>query len=160
MLEMIIGVRVFILDESERILLVKHSYESEEFWVIPGGGVEAGELTRDSGIREVKEETGLDVEIVRLLWTVEEISDKGMSYVNYFLGKIVGGKLALGGDPELSIDKQVLSDIDFFSREEVKELPVVYPEVLLGGFWDLLEEGTFNQNVWRQRPSVGFGIKE
>lgn len=50
------GVRVFVLDERKRVLMVKSNYEkrsaADELWVIPGGGVELGEFTRDAGIRD------------------------------------------------------------------------------------------------------------
>ena len=153
------GTRVFVIDKDNRILMVKHRYEEqgkiEEFWVIPGGGVESGEYTTDGGIREVKEETGLDIKINRLLWTVEEKSQ----HTNYFLGEIVGGDLTLGSDPEFDVNNQVLSDVKFFTKEEVKKIPRAYPEVLHHEFWEVIEQGFFNHQVWRKWPSKGFGIE-
>lgn len=157
------GTRVFLLDKDNRVLLVKHQYEEqgkiEEFWVIPGGGIESGEYTTEGGIREVKEETGLDININRLLWTVEEKSQQGIGHTNYFLGEIVKGDLTLGFDPEFDINNQVLSDVKFFTKEEVKKIPRVYPEVLRHEFWKVIEQGLFNHQVWRKRPSKGFGIE-
>jgi 8-oxo-dGTP diphosphatase len=157
------GVRVFVIDKDNRVLLVKHTHEEhgkiEEFWVIPGGGVKAGEYTIDGGIREVKEETGLDIKINKLLWTVEEKFQYGVKHTNYFLGEIVGGDLILGMDPEFDVDNQVLSDVKFFSQEEIKKTPRVYPEVLLHEFWEVIEQGLYNHQVWREWNTRGFGIE-
>lgn len=46
------------------VLLVKHSYAKG--WYLPGGGVEKGESFRDAAKREVCEETGLDVDALKL----------------------------------------------------------------------------------------------
>lgn len=49
------GVRVFVINKDNRVLMVKHRYEEqgkiEEFWVVPGGGVESGEFTAEGGKR-------------------------------------------------------------------------------------------------------------
>lgn len=156
------GVRVFVLDDRKRVLMVKSNYEkrsaADELWVIPGGGVELGELTKDAGIREVKEETGLDIEISRLLWTVEEIEPNGeMNYCNYFLGHIIGGSLTTGYDPERSKEEQVILDTAFISKKELENLTRVYPEVLRDEFWEVIDQNTSQEDIWRVRPTKGFG---
>jgi ADP-ribose pyrophosphatase YjhB (NUDIX family) len=52
-----------------RILLDRNSRNS--YWVLPGGHPEMMEPMTDALYREVKEEIGADVEIVRLLWILE-----------------------------------------------------------------------------------------
>lgn len=156
------GVRVFVLDELQRILLVKSNYDkrSEEgaFWVVPGGGIDSGEFSIDAGVREVLEETGIQTEITHLLWTVEEkLPDGSMNYTNCFLGRAVGGALKVGSDPELNEEEQVILDSAFFGREQVSTLGRVYPEVLLDEFWDVLDDLP-SHDVYRRRPVRGFGI--
>ncbi|WP_350352827.1 NUDIX domain-containing protein [Microbacterium sp. A8/3-1] len=54
-----------VTDEDGRILLV-HRVDNG-LWALPGGGMELGESIEDCAIREVREETGLDVEIAGLI---------------------------------------------------------------------------------------------
>ncbi len=60
-----VGVSAVIFDDQERILLGHR--RDMDLWGLPGGGVEPAELPTEAVIRETKEETGLDVEVVRLL---------------------------------------------------------------------------------------------
>ncbi|MGB0908734.1 MAG: NUDIX domain-containing protein [Nitrospirales bacterium] len=60
-----LGVGVIIRDIQNRILLERRS--DCGWWGIPGGSLEVGESIRETAIREVKEETGLEIKIVRLV---------------------------------------------------------------------------------------------
>jgi len=133
------GVRVAITDESGRVLLVRHHYESEgrSVWMLPGGAIEDGETSRDAAIREVLEETGLIVRVGRLLWHVEEAGQRGQRFVNFFSASIIGGKPKLGEDPELK-DRQVLDNIAFFSRGEMEGIEHLYPDYLRDELWEEL----------------------
>lgn len=60
------GVQVVaaLLRRGEHIVLVQEQRDDQEIWSIPGGGVERGELLTEALIREVKEETGLNLTAV------------------------------------------------------------------------------------------------
>jgi ADP-ribose pyrophosphatase YjhB (NUDIX family) len=77
-----------ILDEDRNILLVKSTYNRFHPWGLPGGSLEYGEHPEEAVIREVWEETGLNVCIEKLLlinsWTPDRV---GM----FYLCKITGG---------------------------------------------------------------------
>jgi 8-oxo-dGTP pyrophosphatase MutT (NUDIX family) len=57
---MTLGVRAVVLDEANRVFLVKHSYVSG--WHLPGGGVEVGETAEQSLARELAEEGNIVLE--------------------------------------------------------------------------------------------------
>jgi len=48
-----------------------HRAEDEQFWMFPGGRAEFGETADETLRREMREELGVEVEVVRLLWFVE-----------------------------------------------------------------------------------------
>jgi ADP-ribose pyrophosphatase YjhB (NUDIX family) len=48
-----------------------HQCEGEDFWTFPGGRAEFGESAEQTLKREMMEEIGVEVEVVRLLWFVE-----------------------------------------------------------------------------------------
>ena len=145
------GVRVIVFDEYNRILMVRQDHPERTVWMVPGGGIEEGENSAQAAVREVLEETGLEVEILGLIWHVEEVSDRGQRFVNFFKARVAGGELKLGADPEFSEDEQVLAQVRFMSRDEVSGLENLYPEFLREELWQHLEQGTIDYNAFRMR---------
>lgn len=78
--------------EDGKVLLTKR--EDFEVWCLPGGSVEDGESLAEAGMREAKEETGLDVELTRLVGVYSRLGG-GMVDVHAVLyaAKPVGGEL-------------------------------------------------------------------
>lgn len=64
----LVGSRVLCLSEGQ-VLLVRHEdpRTGASYWVLPGGGREQGERFEDTAVREVREETGVDVRLIRRL---------------------------------------------------------------------------------------------
>lgn len=81
------GVRVIVMDDKNRMLMVCQHHEDRDIWMVPGGGIEEGESSLEAAVREVDEETGLDVQIEKLLWHVEEVSERGQPVCEFFSGK-------------------------------------------------------------------------
>jgi mutator protein MutT len=101
----ILGVGAVIV-ESDKVVLIRRGREPLlGQWSIPGGVVEAGETLRAAVIREAREETGLEIEVGKLLEVFESIvpdAEAGKSQYHYvvidFLCRKKAGELRAGGD--------------------------------------------------------------
>jgi ADP-ribose pyrophosphatase YjhB (NUDIX family) len=105
-------------DAAGRLLLVcRGKAPSRGSWTVPGGRCLPGESAADACVREVAEETGLDVAVVRLAGTVERPApDGGVFVIDDFVCRVVGGSLAAGDDA---------TDVRWASRADLEALPLV-----------------------------------
>ena len=79
-----------LVEKDGKFLLAERNKENYKgYWIIPAGGVKFGETTSNAAIREVKEETNLDVEISKLIGYKEVINVPGNyhSIIFFYLGK-------------------------------------------------------------------------
>ena len=117
-----VGVAVIVI-ENNSLLLVKRKGSYEGKWCIPCGHVEWDEDIRDTARRELKEETGLDVEVGEVVDVHSNFHDPDHQTVGvWFLGKIKGGKLEAGSD---SIEAK------FFNLDQIPAESMAFPTDLL-----------------------------
>ena len=104
-----------ILDDKGRLLLVKSPKWKHDKWTVPGGHIEVGESARQAIVREVREETGLNVEPIALLLVQEAIfSDEYYKPMHYlFMDFLCETK-----NPSVKLDKRELSEYRWFKVEE------------------------------------------
>lgn len=100
-----------------KILLVKRGTAVfKGYWALPGGRVDPGETVEQTVVREIKEETGLDVEIVGKIGEYHECGVQGGIEYDYypacFLVEPVGGKI-----------KRQEDEIEQIRLFDVKEIP-------------------------------------
>jgi ADP-ribose pyrophosphatase YjhB (NUDIX family) len=102
----------------DKILLIKRrTVPFRDYWALPGGRVDPEETVEQTIVREVKEETGLDVAIVSKIGDYHEqgVQD-GVEYDYYpacFLVKTVGG--------EIKKQESEIEDIKLFSLNDIPE---------------------------------------
>ena len=102
----------------EMILLIKRlTVPFKGYWALPGGRAEPGESVEQTIVREVKEETGLVVTVVRKIGEYHEQGVQGGYEYDYypacFLVQVVGG--------EMRKQQSEIEDIQLFSLDEVPE---------------------------------------
>ncbi|MEJ5328459.1 MAG: NUDIX hydrolase, partial [Candidatus Bathyarchaeia archaeon] len=111
----VVGVGAIILEGGKILLAKRKSTPGEGKWAVPGGLVELGETVEQAVIREVKEETGLDVAIVRKIGEYHEQGvQNGVEYDYYpacFLVKVAGG--------EIKKQEGEVEEIKLFSLNEI-----------------------------------------
>lgn len=102
-----------------RVVLVRHRYRNSTYHLLPGGGVEVGESLGEALAREVDEETGLRVRIVRPLLVNDSIDPRGSRHVVNitFLAEAVGGAVTdRPRDPRVEavdlVDPATLGELD------------------------------------------------
>lgn len=146
------GVRVIILDQDQRILMVRQHHQERYVWTVPGGAIEQGETSLDAAVREVKEETGLTVAIDRMIWHVEQlVPGKEPRFVNIFLATATGGSISVGTDPERSECGQVIEEVRYLSREELAGADGLYPDYLKDELWEILDKESDCHNPFKIR---------
>jgi len=86
-----VAVAVFI-ERDHRVLLVRRAMNPERGkWALPAGYVDYGEDPREAARREVREETGLEVEITRLVSVESNPGISGASIVIVYAASVVNG---------------------------------------------------------------------
>jgi 8-oxo-dGTP diphosphatase len=104
----IVSAAAIVLNDKNELLLIKGPRRG---WEMPGGQVEEGESLTDAVIRETKEESGIDIEVVKFCGIFQNI--EGSICNTLFIGKPVGG--------ELTTSPESL-EVGFFKLEEALEL--------------------------------------
>ncbi|UCH32003.1 MAG: NUDIX domain-containing protein [Candidatus Bathyarchaeota archaeon] len=116
--------RAIIFDEIGRLLVQRHSHSERDFYRLPGGGVRFREKIEDCLVREIKEETGFDVKVGRLLWVRDFLDQSAYHSIEmFFLAKIAGGTF----DPTPE-GRNI--DLEFLDVEDLEQV-VFYPKKFL-----------------------------
>ncbi|MEW2547910.1 NUDIX domain-containing protein [Streptomyces sp. NPDC047002] len=111
-----------VVDSQQRLLLQRRS--DNGMWALPGGAMEIGETLPDCAIRETREETGIDVEIVGLVGTYTnprhvfsyDDGEVRQEFSVCFLARPVGGRMAVSSES---------TDVQWFAPADVADLPMV-----------------------------------
>ncbi|WP_223700004.1 NUDIX hydrolase [Sutcliffiella deserti] len=84
----IVSAATIVINEQKEILLIKGPRRG---WEMPGGQVEEGESLKDAAIRETKEETGIDIEVIKFCGIIQNVNHSICNTL--FLANPVGGIL-------------------------------------------------------------------
>ena len=120
------NVRVSALVVNENKILLIHRFKNgDEYWVIPGGGVEDKESLEEALKREVREETSLDLVSFELLG-----SNKHEGHLHYFYKcELAPGKPNIGG-PELeNSSKENIYILEWIPVKDIDSLNI-YPSLV------------------------------
>lgn len=130
-------VGAIVHDRVGRLLLIRRGREpGRGLWSLPGGRVEPGESEPEAIVREMAEETGLRIRVLRLVGRVRRPSPDGSIYdIGDYLCEVVepdGGTLIAGDDAD---------DARWVDADEYDALPVVQGMREVLEEWDALPPG-------------------
>jgi len=120
---------VILLDDNKNILLMHRLKNGKEYYAILGGCIEDEESPEETAVRELKEETNLDISLGKMLWEFEDEYHHGY----YFLADKYAGTATLGG-PELEgNNKENFYELQWVPIRKLNEM-LLYPERSVGEF--------------------------
>lgn len=99
-------------DRHGRVLLLHRHSKGADQWEVPGGKLENTEDPKAAAIREVKEEVGVDVKIIKLLGARDFTERDRVLHYSWYLAKITDGKISIG-------EPQTFDDAKYFSLDEM-----------------------------------------
>jgi mutator protein MutT len=104
-----------VVDDYDRLLLMHRNTSKFRHWELPGGKVERGETAEAAAVRELQEELGVKVRLVKALGS-EEFEDANGNFRYYwFQAEIVSG------EPEIR-EPHTFDDFDYFDLEDLLSL--------------------------------------
>ena len=133
-----------VLIEDNKLLLVEQYVSETRPWAHPGGMLEIGETLEQCIIREMKEETGLDVSVERLLYVTDRINDKEHVVIISFQVSRIGGELGTGTGTEFETGK--IKGVRMVPFDELESLgfSADYCNMVKSGFPD---KGSYRGNI-------------
>lgn len=103
----------------------------QDYYAFPGGGLEEGETLEEGVIREIKEEFGINVKVIKKLYEME--SNKLNQKEYFFLCEYIDGEFGTGDGPEFNNDPKYIECGEFLpeiiKEEEIKNLLLFPPEI-------------------------------
>ncbi len=130
-----------VIQEDQMLLVRCNNTDGKSHLAGPGGGVLGNEGIYQAVIREVREETGLDVSPQKVLF-VEDLLSQRYRIVNiWFLCDLVGGQLT-GTQGAL---EEGITDVAWYRRDQLQD-EVVYPPELLSCDWE-----AFPRHDWESK---------
>lgn len=96
-----VSVNVAVIQDGKILLTQREDFET---WVLPSGRVEEGESLAQAAIREVKEETGIDAELIRLVGVYSRTGTMYPGYTALFAARPVGGERTLQRGETIAVE--------------------------------------------------------
>ncbi|GGQ03406.1 ADP-ribose pyrophosphatase YjhB (NUDIX family) [Actinomadura coerulea] len=108
-----------IVIEDGRILLLDQDTDTGRSWSLPGGKVEEAEPLADALVREMREETGVDVEAGRLLYVCDHIrGDAHVLHITFEARRVGGTAGVVAG----TADSRPIRGVEFVSLGDLVSL--------------------------------------
>lgn len=104
-----------ILNEKSEVLLLHRNTSVRKQWETPGGKIEPNEDTQKAAEREIEEELGVDIKIVKKLGTKDFIEDDYVMTYTWFQAEVVSGESKI-------VEKDKFDNLQYHTWEHLKEI--------------------------------------
>ena len=124
-----------ILIEDGKILIVKQRVDGTRGWSLPGGKLERGETLEQAVVRELKEETGLDVSAGPMLYVCEKPdADPPVIHITFLVTR-ASGEIRL---PTNEFESTPIFDVKMADIDELTEygFSAKFADIVKSGFPD------------------------
>lgn len=123
---MVLVVSVSIIKDAEVLMIKEHKPNVINKWNFPSGRIEAGEDILHAARREVKEETGLDVQLTGTTGIYNFISSSRDQVIMFhFVGVVTGGSIMLEEDGIIDSKWMDVRDLENCSDDELRNPNVI-----------------------------------
>ena len=131
-----------IVIQEDHVLLVRYDGAAGTSYLVgPGGGVLGNESIHQAAVREVREETGLEVSPQKVIFVEDLLSQRHRIVKIWFLCNLIGGQLT---NTEGALEEGI-TDAAWYRRDELLN-EVVYPPELLSYDWE-----AFPRHNWESK---------
>jgi 8-oxo-dGTP pyrophosphatase MutT (NUDIX family) len=135
---MVLVVSVTVMKDNKVLLIKENKSTAYNQWNFPSGRIEKYEDILEAAKREVKEETGLEVELLSTTGVYNFVSETNHQVILFhFMGEIKGGKVELPEDEILDSKWMSLEEIMNLRNEHIRH-PMVIRQIV-----DALQKGQF-----------------
>jgi 8-oxo-dGTP pyrophosphatase MutT (NUDIX family) len=112
-----------IIIKDDKILMIHRYKKGKEYFVLPGGGIEGNETPEQAVIREIKEETSLDITVEKSLpYFIDEIGNEHYVYIcNYISGEPA---FAVDSPEALRNNKDNHYSLEWIDQNKISELTI------------------------------------
>lgn len=118
-----IAVNVAVIKDDKILLTQREDFET---WILPGGGVDEGESVAQAAIRETKEETGLDVDLTKLVGIYFRKSEIFNDHIVLFAANPVGGEIKCQPGETIAVEwfpfSQIPGPLSLGHRRRIKDV--------------------------------------
>ena len=115
-----LGASVAVFRDGRVMLAARGRAPMEGLYSLPGGGVEPGETIAEAALRELREETGVEAELIGFVAPVEAIERDGQGRVRLHIVIAAHAARWVSGEPQTGPEAR---DIRWVSEDEIDTLP-------------------------------------